>query len=116
MFLSRKTPSPAIAAAIFDFSSPGSRGQKSKKAAAIAGLGVFRDKNTVYRLQAGYKVLKARLKVLTCSRFQSFVSDPVKRDPILDQFSMFNRPYTRVRPKSLKTIPFPAAHTRIANI
>ena len=35
-------------------SSPGSRGQKSKMAAAIAGLGVFRHKNTVYRLQAGY--------------------------------------------------------------
>ena len=49
-----------------------------------------------------------------CSWFQSFVSDPVKRDPILDQFSMITRPYTR--PNGLKTIPFPAAHTRIANI
>ena len=33
-------------------SSPGSRGQKSKMAAAIAGLGVFHDKNTVYRRNA----------------------------------------------------------------
>ena len=32
---------------------PPSRGQKSKMATAIAGLGVFRDKNTDYRLQAG---------------------------------------------------------------
>ena len=39
---------------------------------------------------------------------------PVKRDPILDQFSMITRPYPRL--KGLKTIPFPAAHTRIANI
>ena len=27
-----------------------------------------------------------RLKMLNCSWFQSFVSDPIKRDPILDQF------------------------------
>ena len=45
---------------------------------------------------------------------QFSVSDPVKRDPILDQFSMITRPYNR--PNGLKTIPFPAAHTRIANI
>ena len=50
------------------------------------------------------------LKMLNCSWFQSFVSDPVKRDPILDQFSMITRPYTR--PNGLKTIPSPAAYTR----
>ena len=33
---------------------------------------------------------------------------------ILDQFSMITRPYPRVN--GLKPIPFPAAHTRIANI
>ena len=74
--------------------------------------------------------------MLNYSWFQSFVSDPVKRDPILDQFSMITRPYTRpnglktipsTKPNGLKTIPFtttndlktipfPAAHTRIANI
>ena len=54
------------------------------------------------------------LKMLNCSWFQSFVSDPVKRDPILDQFSMITRPYTRLN--GLKTIPFPVAHTCIANI
>ena len=42
------------------------------------------------------------------------LSDPIKWGPILDQFSMITRPYTR--PNGLKTIPFPAAHTRIANI
>ena len=42
------------------------------------------------------------------------MSDPVKQDSILDQFSMITRPYTR--PDGLKTIRFPAAHTRIANI
>ena len=46
--------------------------------------------------------------------FQSFVSDPGKWDPILDQFSMITRPSTR--PNGLKTIPSPAAHTRLANI
>ena len=35
-------------------------------------------------------------------------------DPIPDQFSMITRPYTR--PNGLKTIPFPAAHARIASI
>ena len=35
-------------------------------------------------------------------------------DLILDEFSMISRPNTR--PNGLKTIPFPAAHTRIANI
>ena len=55
-----------------------------------------------------------RLKMLNCSWFQSFVSDPVKRDPILDQFSMITRPYTRVN--GLKTIPFPAVHIHMANI
>ena len=55
-----------------------------------------------------------RLKMLSCSWLQSFVSDPVKWDPILDQFSMITRPYTR--PNGLKTIPFSAAHTRIANM
>ena len=33
--------------------------------------------------------------MLNCSWFQSFVSDPVIRDPILDQFSMITRPFTR---------------------
>ena len=42
------------------------------------------------------------------------MSNPIKRDPILDQFSMITRPYTRLN--GLKTIPFPAAHTRLANI
>ena len=55
-----------------------------------------------------------RLKMFNCSWFQSFVSDPIKRDPILDQFSVITRPYTRLN--GLKTIPFPAAHTRIASI
>ena len=55
-----------------------------------------------------------RPEMLNCSWFQSFVGDPVKRDPILDQFSMISRPHTRLN--GLKTIPFPAAHTRIANI
>ena len=31
------------------------------------------------------------------------MSDPVKRDPILNQFSMITRPYTRLN--GLKTIP-----------
>ena len=44
----------------------------------------------------------------------SFVSDPIKRDPILDQYSITTRPYTR--PNGLKTISFPVAHTSIANI
>ena len=52
--------------------------------------------------------------MLNCSLFQSFVSDPVKRDPILDQFSMITRPYPSLN--GLKATPFPAAHTRIANI
>ena len=51
--------------------------------------------------------------MLNCSIFQSFVSDPVKRDPILDQFSMITRPYPSLN--GLKTTPFPAAHTRITN-
>ena len=55
-----------------------------------------------------------RPKMLNCSWFQSFVSNPVKRDPILYQFSMIARPFTR--PNGLKTIPSPAAHTCIANI
>ena len=42
------------------------------------------------------------------------MSDPVKWDPILDQFSMiFTRPYTI--PNGLKTIAFPVAHSHIAN-
>ena len=41
------------------------------------------------------------------------MSDPVKRDPILDQFSMITRPYTRLN--GLKTIPFPCLAC-IANI
>ena len=42
------------------------------------------------------------------------LSDPVKQDPILDQFSMITRPYPRVN--GLKTISFPVAHTCIANM
>ena len=42
------------------------------------------------------------------------ISDPVKRDSILDQFSMITRPYPRA--DDLKIKPFPAFHTRIANI
>ena len=38
-----------------------------------------------------------------------------KRDPILDQFSMITRPYTRLE-NGLKTITFPTAHTHITNI
>ena len=53
-------------------------------------------------------------QMLNCSWFQSFVSDPVKRDPILDQLSMITWPYTRLN--GLKTIRFPAVHSRIANI
>ena len=52
--------------------------------------------------------------MLNYSWLQSFVSDSVKWDPILDQFSMISRPYPRV--SGLKTIPFPLAHTHIANI
>ena len=52
--------------------------------------------------------------MLNCSSFQSFVSDPVKWDPILDQFSMITRHYPSIN--GLKTIPFLVAHTRIANI
>ena len=44
-----------------------------------------------------------RPKMLNCSWLQSFVSHPIKQDPILDQFSMITRPYTR--PNGLKTIP-----------
>ena len=44
----------------------GSRGQKSKMTAAIAGLRVFRDKNTAYRLQAGYYG-SITSKMLNCS-------------------------------------------------
>ena len=36
-----------------------------------------------------------------------FCERPVKRDPILDHLSMITRPF--------ETMPFPAAHTRIAN-
>ena len=36
-----------------------------------------------------------------------------RRNPILDQFSMITRPYPRVN--GLKTIPFSAALTRVAN-
>ena len=49
-----------------------------------------------------------RLKLLNCSWFQSFVSSPIKRDP------MITRTYTRLN--GLKTIPFPVTHTHIANI
>ena len=44
------------------------------------------------------------------------MSDPIKRDPILEQFSiaLITGPYLRL--KGLKTIPFPATHTRISNI
>ena len=52
--------------------------------------------------------------MLNCSLFQSFVSDPVKQDLILDQFSMITRPYTKT--KWLETTTFPAAHARVANI
>ena len=55
-----------------------------------------------------------RVKMLNCSWLQSFVRDPVKRDPILDQFSISTRSYTRLN--GLKTVPFSAAHTRTANI
>ena len=64
-------------------------------------------------------------KILNYSWFQSFVSNPVKQDPILDQFSTITRPSTRpngwktipsTRPNGLKTIPSPVAHTCIANI
>ena len=41
------------------------------------------------------------------------LSDPIKWDPILDQFSMITRPYPGVN--DLQIIPFPAAHTCIAN-
>ena len=51
--------------------------------------------------------------MVNCFLFQSFVGDPVKWDPILDQFSMTTRPYPRLN--GLKTIPFPAEHTSIAN-
>ena len=56
---------------------------------------------------------------------QNVNNDVTKDSPILDQFSMITRPYTRpnslktspfTRPNGLKTIPSPAAHTRIANI
>ena len=52
--------------------------------------------------------------MLNCSWFQILASNLVKPDPILDQFSMITIPYTRLN--GLKTIPFPAAHTRIAKI
>ena len=42
------------------------------------------------------------------------MSDPIKRDPILDQFSVISRSDTRLI-NGLKTIPFPATHIRIAN-
>ena len=42
------------------------------------------------------------------------MSDPAKQDPILDQFSMITRPYTRLN--GLKTIPFPVEHTCMANL
>ena len=42
------------------------------------------------------------------------MSDPVKRDPILDHYSMITRLYSRVN--GLKTIPFTSANTRIANV
>ena len=48
--------------------------------------------------------LYTRLNMLNCSCFQSFVSDPVKRDLILDQFCMITRPYTRLN--GLKPYPF----------
>ena len=54
-----------------------------------------------------------RVKMLNCSWFQSFVSDLVKQDPILDQYFMITRPYPRLN--CLKTIPFPVAHTHIAS-
>ena len=42
------------------------------------------------------------------------MSDLVKRDPILDQFSIITKPYARLN--GLKTIPFPWTHTHIAKI
>ena len=65
-----------------------------------------------------------------------FCGDPVKQNPIVDQFSVITRPYTRpnglktipsTRPNGLKTIPYTrtndlksipssTAHTGIANI
>ena len=42
------------------------------------------------------------------------MSDPVKWAPVLHQFSMITRPYPKVN--GLKTIPFPAAYTHIANV
>ena len=45
-------------------------------------------------------------KMLNYSWFQSFVSNPVKRDPILAQFSMITRPYRYQTRNGLKTIPF----------
>ena len=47
-----------------------------------------------------------RPKMLNCFWFQSFVSDPVTRDPILDQFSMITRPYIYI-PDQMVWKPYP---------
>ena len=49
-----------------------------------------------------------------CYYNSCLLSGPVKRVLILDQFSMITWPYPRVN--RLKAIPFPAAHTCIANV
>ena len=63
-----------------------------------------------------YRSKNAQLFLISIFCYYNFyrLSDPVKWNPILDQFSMITRPYPRVN--GLKTIPFPVAHTHIANI
>ena len=48
-----------------------------------------------------------------CDRIPIFCEQSRWTDPILDQFSTITRPYARLN--GMKTIPFPVAHTRIAN-
>ena len=61
-----------------------------------------------------FVILYQSTLAIFCYYFFCPLSDPVKQDPILDQFSTITRPYPRVN--GLQTIPFPVVHTRIANI
>ena len=70
------------------------------------GGGVQLGSQKSYPLQDQILWLYTRLKMLNCSWFQYFVSNPVKWDPILDQFSMITRPYTVPDQMAWKPYPF----------
>ena len=63
-----------------------------------------------------YQSKNVQLLLISIFCYYNFclLSDPVKQNLILDQFSIITKPYPRVN--GLKTIPFPTRHTHIANI